>query len=130
VELNTIVKICKYRGLNEGHHFIPMAMEVHNTPGCDMDRFINKGAHLFHDSWSKGHLSLSFCIQFFREHVSIAFQCVNIDFQRALTSGIKMKIVLVGDIYFKPPTIIKSHNLHASNIRRFVGEIISYHERH
>jgi hypothetical protein len=32
VELNAIAKIHKYRGLHEGHHFIPMAMEVHNAP--------------------------------------------------------------------------------------------------
>jgi hypothetical protein len=31
VELNAIAKICKYRKLNEGQHFILMAMEVHNT---------------------------------------------------------------------------------------------------
>jgi len=29
VKLNAIVKICKYKGFHEGHHFIPMAMEVH-----------------------------------------------------------------------------------------------------
>jgi hypothetical protein len=29
VELNTIVKICKYKRLHEGLHFIMMAMEVH-----------------------------------------------------------------------------------------------------
>ncbi len=28
-ELSTIVKIYKYKGLQEGHHFILMAMEVH-----------------------------------------------------------------------------------------------------
>ncbi len=39
-ELNTITKICKYKGLHEGHHFIPMAMEVHDAPEYDMDRFI------------------------------------------------------------------------------------------
>jgi len=42
VELNTIVKIHKYRGLHYGHHFIPMAMEVHGAPGCDMDHFIKE----------------------------------------------------------------------------------------
>jgi hypothetical protein len=40
VKLNTIVKIYKYRELQEGHHFIPMAMEAHITVGCDMDCFI------------------------------------------------------------------------------------------
>jgi hypothetical protein len=42
VKLNAIVKIHKYRGLHEGCHFIPMAMEVHNTPKCDMDCFIKE----------------------------------------------------------------------------------------
>jgi hypothetical protein len=28
VELNNIVKICKYKGFHQGHHFIPMAMDV------------------------------------------------------------------------------------------------------
>ncbi len=30
-KLNTIAKIRKYKGFHEGHHFIPMAMELHNT---------------------------------------------------------------------------------------------------
>jgi hypothetical protein len=48
-KLNTIAKICKYRGLHEGHYFIPMAMEVHNALGCDMDCFIKECARLFHN---------------------------------------------------------------------------------
>jgi len=66
VKLNTIAKIHKYRGLQEGHHFIPMAMEVHGAPKCDMDCFIREFVHLFHDKRSKGHLSFTFCIQFFK----------------------------------------------------------------
>jgi hypothetical protein len=49
MELNVIAKIPKYRGLNERHHFIPMAMEVHNAPGHDMDHFIRECACLFHE---------------------------------------------------------------------------------
>jgi hypothetical protein len=49
VKLNVIVKIHKYRGLHEGHHFIPMTMEVHGTPMHDMDRFIKECVCLFHD---------------------------------------------------------------------------------
>ncbi len=49
VELNTIANIYKYKGLHEGHHFIPMAMEVHGALGHDMDHFIKECAHLFHD---------------------------------------------------------------------------------
>jgi antirestriction protein len=57
VELNTIAKIHKYKRLHEEHHFISMAMEVHNTPEHDMDCFIRECAHLFHNKQSKGHLS-------------------------------------------------------------------------
>jgi hypothetical protein len=42
VKLNAIIKIRKYRGLHEGHHFILMAMEVHGAPRCDMDHFIRE----------------------------------------------------------------------------------------
>jgi hypothetical protein len=38
VELSAIAKIRKCRGPREGHHFILLAMEVHDTPMCDMDR--------------------------------------------------------------------------------------------
>jgi hypothetical protein len=48
-KLNTIVKICKYRGLHERHHFIPMAMEIHNAFGLDMNCFIKECARFFHD---------------------------------------------------------------------------------
>ncbi len=47
VELNAIVKIHKYRGLHEGHHFILVAMEVHDALGHDMDCFIRECACLF-----------------------------------------------------------------------------------
>jgi len=49
VELNAIAKICKYRRLHEGHHFISMAMEMHTALGHDMDHFIRECACLFHD---------------------------------------------------------------------------------
>jgi hypothetical protein len=48
-KLNAIAKIHKYKRLKEGHHFILMAMEVHNAPGCDMDCFIRECVCLFHD---------------------------------------------------------------------------------
>jgi hypothetical protein len=48
-KLSAISKIHKYKKFNEGHHFIPMAIEVHNAPGHDMDHFIKECAHLFHD---------------------------------------------------------------------------------
>jgi len=99
-----------------------MAMEVHGTLGRHMYHFIKDCARLFHDRQSRGHLSLFFCIQFSR-------QCVSIVLQRALNFAIDKKNVLLGDVYFKPPITIKSHDLHASNIKGVVSEIASYHER-
>jgi hypothetical protein len=43
-KLSTIVKIHKYRRFHEGHHFIPMVMEMHNIPKRDMDCFIKECA--------------------------------------------------------------------------------------
>jgi hypothetical protein len=48
-KLNAIAKIRKYRGHHEGHHFIPMAMEVHGALERDMNCFIWECAHLFHN---------------------------------------------------------------------------------
>ncbi len=39
---------------------------------------------------------------------------------------IERKITLTKDAYLEPPIIIKFHDLHASDIRRAMGEIISY----
>jgi len=71
-KLSVIVKIHKYKGFHEGHHFVLLAMEVQGTHGCDMDRFIKECVRLFHNRQSRGYLSLYFCIQFFRQCVSIA----------------------------------------------------------
>jgi uncharacterized membrane protein YwaF len=71
-----------------------MAMEVHNTPKRDMDHFIRECGYLFHDRQSRGHLSLSFYILFFMQHVSIILQCV-------LSFAIKKKIALGGNACFK-----------------------------
>jgi hypothetical protein len=37
--------------------------------------------------------------------------------------------VLACDVCSRPPIIIRSYNLHACNIRKAVGEIVSYHKR-
>ncbi len=37
--------------------------------------------------------------------------------------------MLANDAYSRPLIIIKSHNLHAGDIRGVVGEITSYHEK-
>ncbi len=121
-ELSTIAEICKYKGLHEGHHFIPMAMEVHSALMCDMDCFIRDCAYLFHDRRLGGHLSLFFCIQFFR-------QCANIVFQHALTFAIEKKIALAYDVSSRPPIIIRSHDLNAGDIKGAMGEIASYHNK-
>jgi hypothetical protein len=49
MKLNTIAKIHKYKGFYEGHHFILMALEVHDALERDMDRFIRECDCLFHD---------------------------------------------------------------------------------
>jgi hypothetical protein len=56
------------------------------------------------------------------QHVNIVFQCV-------LTFVIKRKITLIGNVCFRLPIIIRSHNLHGDDIKRAMGEIVSYHER-
>jgi len=71
-KLNTIINIRKYKGLHERHHFIQMAMKVHGTIGQDMDHFIKECICLFHNRKSSSHLSLSFCIQFFKQRVNIS----------------------------------------------------------
>ncbi len=111
VKLNTIAQIRKYRRLREGHHFISMGMEVHDALGHDMNHFIKECARLSLDRWSKCHLSLSFCIQFFKQHFSIVLQC-------ALASTIERKIMFVTNVCSRPPITIKSHNLHVGDIRK------------
>ncbi len=64
---------------------------------------------------------MSFCIQFFKQRVSISLKC-------DLAYVIREKIVLANDVYCRPFIIIKYHDLHANDIRGDVGEIISYHE--
>jgi hypothetical protein len=113
-EHSTIVKIRKYGGLHKGHHFIPMGMEMHDVFRCDMDRFIKKCACLFHDRQSRDNF---FAFNFFKQHVNIAFQC-------ALAFAIERKIVLARDACFRPSITIKSHNSHACDIKRDVGEIV------
>jgi len=66
---------------------------------------------------------LVFYIQFFKVHVNIVFQC-------ALAFAIERKIVLAIDACSRTPIIIKSHDLHAGNIKGAMGKTTSYHERH
>jgi hypothetical protein len=75
VKLNTIVNIYKYRRLHEGHHFIPMALEVHDTLEGDMYRFIRECAFFSHNILLGGHLSLSFCIQVALVMIKFSFLC-------------------------------------------------------
>jgi hypothetical protein len=64
MKFHAIVKIHKYIRFHEGHHFILMAMEVHNAPRHDMDCFIRECAHLFHDKQLEDHLSLYYAFNF------------------------------------------------------------------
>jgi hypothetical protein len=63
-----------------------------------------------------------FSNQFFKQGVSIAFQC-------PLTFTIKRKIALAKDVCSRPPVTIKFHDLHVGDIKGAMGEITSYHER-
>ncbi len=103
MKLNAISKIHKYRRFHEEHHFIQMTMEVHNTPMRNMDHFIMKCVHLFHNKQSGGHLSFSIYIQFFKQHV-------NISFQRVLASAVEKEIVLASDMCSRPAIIIRLHD--------------------
>ncbi len=60
VEFSVIAKIHKYKRLHGRHHFILMSMDVHGTPKSDVDNFIKKCAHFFHDRRLEGHLSFFF----------------------------------------------------------------------
>ncbi len=79
-ELSAIAKIHKYKGFMKGTILFqwPWRCTTHGgaqAPKHDMFCFIRECACLFHNRQSRGHLSLFFCIQFFRQHVKIAFQC-------------------------------------------------------
>jgi len=91
-----------------------MAMEMHDVLEHDMDNFIKKCAHLFHNQRSRIHLSLSFYIELFKQHVNIVLQHV-------LAFIIKRKAVFARDVCSKPPITIRFDNLHASKIRRAMG---------
>ncbi len=119
---NTIAKIRKYKKFHEEHHFIPMAMEVHNALERDMDHFIRECAHFFMIDDQHVIYPYLFAFKFSRQHVSTALQDV-------LTFVIEKKIELVSDACFRPPITIKSHDLHACDVRGAVDKIASYHER-
>jgi hypothetical protein len=52
MELNIIIKIHKYTGFCEGHHFILMAMDMHDALEHDIDHFIKDCARFFHNRQS------------------------------------------------------------------------------
>jgi len=43
--------------------------------------------------------------------------------------AIKIKIALIGNACSRPLSNVRSHDLLASDVRRVVGEIASYHDR-
>jgi len=75
VELNAIVKICKYRRLRERYHFIPMTIEVHDAPMYDMDCF-TECAHFFHDQQLKSHLFYFFSFNFLSNRLILLFNAL------------------------------------------------------
>ncbi len=99
-----------------------MGLEVHDTPnmiwivssGIVFVFFIIDNQDIIYPCF--------FCIQFFR-------YCVNIAFQHALTLAIEKMIMSTSDAYSRPPTTIRSHDLHVDGIRGAMGEITSYHMR-
>jgi len=48
-KLSAITKIRKYKRFHEGHQFISMAMEVHDTPRHDMNHLIRECVRIFYD---------------------------------------------------------------------------------
>ncbi len=62
---------------------------------------------------------------FVLSHLIVFMQCVNIAFQCALVSIIKRKIALISDACSRPLIIIKTYDLHADNIKRFVSDACS-----
>ncbi len=80
-------------------------------------------AHLFHDRQSEDHLSFFiFAFNFLSDVLVLLFNVLQLLLQNR-------KIVQVGDVCFRPPIVIRIHDLHASDIRGNMGEIASYHER-
>ncbi len=61
---------------HEVHHFILMAMEVHNAPERDMDCFIKKCVCLFHDKQLRGYLSLFFAFNFLGKMLILVFNMI------------------------------------------------------
>jgi hypothetical protein len=39
------------------------------------------------------------------------------------------RVVLAGDVYSRPPIIVRPHDLHVGDIKGAMGEIASYHKR-
>jgi len=75
----------------------------------------------FYNTQLGSQFFLSFCIQFFKQCVSIVFKC-------ALAFVIERMTTLASDACSKTPINIKFHNLHGDNIRKAMGEIASYHK--
>jgi hypothetical protein len=118
MKFSATIKIHNYRRLHEGHHFIPMAMVVHNTPR----HFIKECVCLFHNRRSGGHFSLYFCIQFFKQCISIILQC-------ALASTIEnwlhsWEMFILNLLLLLDFTICMQETLEG-----LWGEIASYHKR-
>jgi hypothetical protein len=76
MKFSVTIKIYKYKGRHEKHHFILMAIKVHGIPGWNMDHFIKECAYFFHDRWSKGHLSFFFAFNFSSDVLILFFSMI------------------------------------------------------
>jgi hypothetical protein len=97
-----------------------MAMEVYGTLVCDMDRFIEEHVCLFHNSRLGNHLSFFFAFNFLGSMLVLFLSMLK-------TYVRERKIALARNACSRPPIIIRSHDLHANNIKKVMGEITSYH---
>ncbi|KAG6542682.1 hypothetical protein Mapa_015917 [Marchantia paleacea] len=66
------VKVSKYRGMQRGHLFVPLALELYGAMDTDFDMFVRECARAYHTRRHVVSLSLAYLIAYFRQRVSIA----------------------------------------------------------
>ncbi|KAG6551070.1 hypothetical protein Mapa_007305 [Marchantia paleacea] len=67
-------KVSKYRGMQRGHLFVPLALELYGAMDTDFDMFVRECARAYHTRRHGVSLSLASCIAYFRQRVSIALR--------------------------------------------------------
>jgi hypothetical protein len=108
VELNVISKICKYRMLYEGHHFILMAMEVHDALGMIWIMLLGNVLVLF---MTNNRKVIYFCLFAFIFKV-VCYYC----FSACFSFYYREEDCFGGDACSRPPITFRSHNLHVGDI--------------